>query len=365
MDAIQVSKEMYQRSLVNQGNVHRLQKAFQKVQAGDHITVAFLGGSITKGCSAVPEPDKCYAGLTRDWFYETFGQDRVTYINAGIGATDSYLGVHRVNTDVLQYEPDLVFVEFSVNDERDINDESYESLLRRIYTYSSKPAVVLLGVTQRDGSDYHIIHEQIGSYYDFPIISYRHAILEELESGRILWTDIAKEEDQTHPANGGHYIIARLLIKYLSEVLKKEEIQQEMELKPARKVDQYALGTIINHTNYFPTQASNFEPVTISQAQFPYGWGTKVGGSITFSLVGKNFGIIFYGTQDGLSGRFEVLVDQEVVTTLDANFVGRWGSYADYVELKRFDEVGEHRIQIRKAEDSKQEQFTILGFTVS
>ena len=38
------------------------------------------------------------------------------FINVGIGATDSYLGVHRVTADVLDKEPNLVLVEFAVND---------------------------------------------------------------------------------------------------------------------------------------------------------------------------------------------------------------------------------------------------------
>lgn len=54
---------------------------------------------------------------------DTFPEDDFEFVNAGIGGTDSYLGVHRVNKGVLEYEPDLVLVEFSVNDEDSLLDE--------------------------------------------------------------------------------------------------------------------------------------------------------------------------------------------------------------------------------------------------
>ena len=91
------------------GNRARLAKVFKKAQAGEPITVAYLGGSITQGSSA--GPTTCYAFLTTKWLEEKFPESKITYVNAGIGATGSYIGVFRTDRDVLSQNPDLVFID--------------------------------------------------------------------------------------------------------------------------------------------------------------------------------------------------------------------------------------------------------------
>lgn len=51
-----------------------------------------------------------------DWLKQQYSNVQFTSINSGIGGTGSDLGVFRTERDVLQYHPDLVFVEFAVND---------------------------------------------------------------------------------------------------------------------------------------------------------------------------------------------------------------------------------------------------------
>jgi lysophospholipase L1-like esterase len=56
-------------------------------------------------------------------------------VNAGIGDTDSQYGALRVQRDVLSYNPDLVVVEFAVNDNAGalgqlLNGDTYEGLVR-------------------------------------------------------------------------------------------------------------------------------------------------------------------------------------------------------------------------------------------
>ena len=93
-----------------------------KAADGEPVTIACIGGSITQGTISSGEDDsalafrKCYADIFFQWWEDSYPDTEFTFINAGIGATDSYLGVHRVRQDVLDADPDLVLVEFSVND---------------------------------------------------------------------------------------------------------------------------------------------------------------------------------------------------------------------------------------------------------
>ena len=91
-----------------------LAAVMKKAEAGETVTIACIGGSITQGSISNGPLDKeikkraCYADIFFAWWKETFPETEVTVINAGIGGTDSYLGVHRVQEDVLDYHPDLV-----------------------------------------------------------------------------------------------------------------------------------------------------------------------------------------------------------------------------------------------------------------
>ena len=113
--------------------------------------------------------------VTTNWFEETYPSAKINYVRAGIGATGSYIGVHRVDKDVLANNPDLVFVEFSVNDtteNTERNKESYDSLLRKIWNYQSAPAIICIGMTQEDGTTFQNYHFEIVIVYYSTLYNY-------------------------------------------------------------------------------------------------------------------------------------------------------------------------------------------------
>lgn len=86
---------MYQRAVdFPQGDLSRLAQVLRKAQAGEEITIGFLGGSITEGRGAANVQD-CYVSQVYKWWYEAFPYAQINVINAGVGGTSSYLGVHR------------------------------------------------------------------------------------------------------------------------------------------------------------------------------------------------------------------------------------------------------------------------------
>lgn len=69
-------------------------------------------------------------------------------MKAGVGGTPSELGVIRYERDILRdgaVTPDIVVVEFAVNDEGDeTKGNCFESLCLKILSASNQPAVILL-----------------------------------------------------------------------------------------------------------------------------------------------------------------------------------------------------------------------------
>ncbi|MBQ4311367.1 MAG: SGNH/GDSL hydrolase family protein, partial [Oscillospiraceae bacterium] len=122
-----ITDEMYERGLLSVGDTARLCKAFMKGESGQPITIGVIGGSITQG-TAASSPANAYPSVYCKWWEEKFPESEITLVNAGIGGTDSYLGVNRVDEQLLAYDPDIVIVEFSVNDTNAAtNKYSYDS----------------------------------------------------------------------------------------------------------------------------------------------------------------------------------------------------------------------------------------------
>jgi hypothetical protein len=85
-----------------------LPNVLAKLKAGKEVRVGYLGGSIT----AAPG----WRVKSLKWLQEQYPAAKLSEINAAIGGTGSDLGVFRVQHDALQFKPDLLFVEFAVND---------------------------------------------------------------------------------------------------------------------------------------------------------------------------------------------------------------------------------------------------------
>ncbi|MGQ9731484.1 MAG: SGNH/GDSL hydrolase family protein [Candidatus Zipacnadales bacterium] len=97
-----------------------LPNVFAKLTAGERVGIAYLGGSITAQPGWRPK--------TLEWFRTQHPNAEIEEINAAIGGTGSDLGVFRLQQDVLQHGPDLLFVEFAVNDGGASPERIYRSM---------------------------------------------------------------------------------------------------------------------------------------------------------------------------------------------------------------------------------------------
>ncbi|MBO5166859.1 MAG: SGNH/GDSL hydrolase family protein [Lachnospiraceae bacterium] len=362
-----LDKEMYERATAYpEGDISRIAAALRKAEAGEAVTIGVIGGSITQGSSASSQ-DSCYASLLKKWWEETFPQSEITFINAGVGSTTSYLGVHRVEEDLLSYEPDLVIVEFGVNDANsNFYKKSYDNLVRRIMMEEYNPAVLLLFMTMEDGTSAQGNQSLIGFQYEIPMISYGNIVLDEIKEGSFTWDDISP--DNIHPNNMGHAIVAETLDVYLTDIYNRlDEI--ETEVTPFNKdvitKEVYMDATILYADDIEPIQWGSFEVADIN-SRFPGNWYTESGEeSLIFEVEAANIGIMYQEMVNGGGGKYEVYVDGEHVTTLNADFANGWGDYSEAYEIYTSAERTMHTVEIKKAEDSEGSVFALLGLLIS
>lgn len=363
-----ITDAMYERAVVSEGNKARLAKAMKKAANGEDITVGVIGGSITQGSSAT-DHNNCYAELFHKYWVEKFPQSNVNFVNAGIGGTNSYLGVHRVDTQLLDSKPDAVIVEFSVNDtDKLMNKYSYDSLVRKILNCDSQPAVMLLFTTQEDGTSLWETHKEIGAAYDLPMLSYRAVVYPEVSAGTLDWKDISP--DNIHPNDEGHKLIGQLVSRYLDSVYDDLDNIDDSSVAfdtPAYTADYYKEAKMLGASDITPQEISGFEQGgnSVYPELFPDNFVTEGEGYLKFETECKCLGFFYLKKVDGKGGKYDVYVDGERKGTLDADFKGGWGNYGETQQILISKDSEKHTVEIKLAEGSTNTSLTILGIMES
>ncbi len=108
----------------------------RRAQEGDRLSVVFFGASLTWGANASDPQLTSFRAVIGDRLVAKYPKARFRFWDAAIGGTGSQLGLFRLERDCLKRKPDLVFLDFSAND--DIHSAtpetlaSYEAIVRRL-----------------------------------------------------------------------------------------------------------------------------------------------------------------------------------------------------------------------------------------
>ena len=271
------------RGLVSQGDTSRLKAVFEKARRGEPVTVAAVGGSITAGGRQTQDPANRYIEQVWKWFEVHFPNSKISFVNAGIGGTNSFYGAMRLQRDVLAKNPDLVIVEWAVNNLPDKDfAESYEGVLRQLLQSPRNIAVIELFFMHKDGENAQMWQEILGRHYGLPMVSFRDAWFPELTSGRTQWDDLYA--DVVHPKDAGHLLASKLLVKLLdTSVALKADSTQVTELPPPVISNAYENCLFSIYESLQPVANTGWE--RSSDQKF---WeSSKAGDSIEFEFSGQ------------------------------------------------------------------------------
>lgn len=386
-------RAMLEKSLMQAGNPARLQRAIDRARQGEEVTVAFIGGSITQGAGAVPINTGCYAYKTFERFCRLAGrgtEDNVHYVKAGVGGTPSELGMLRYERDVLRdgsVKPDLVVVEFAVNDEGDeTKGECYDSLVRKILDGESKPAVILLFAVFDNDWNLQERLSPVGKAYDLPMVSVRDAVVEQFYrkpgEGRVF----SKNQffyDCFHPTNLGHTVMADCIGSLLeaADALPRQEDTLELaeitpplggEFQTVKLYDRSSdISCIHADCGGFRHQDEELQAVEMDRdltgtKEFTNNWMHRADGRdegpFSMDVVCRALLLIYKDSGSSTVGRAEVFVNGEKVLTADPHVNG-WTHCNPVICFRGAEPVSRH-VEIRMAEGEESKEFTILGFGV-
>jgi lysophospholipase L1-like esterase len=325
--------------------------ARERIAATGELRVAFLGGSITAADG--------WRSLTVARLRELLPDAKVVEIVAGLPGTGSDLGACRVGRDVLRHQPDVVFVEFAVNDAstppaqiertiegivRQVKAASPTADLCFVYTISTPGLADLLsgsgGVSEGKLLNKQFspgrfpaaatAMERVAQHYGIPSLHFGVEVARRVASGELIFKGTATDGDRAfsldgvHPTATGHRIYFEQLAAALPTFLNSRAAARPLppplhadnweraalhELEPARFHGPWEL---------VPIDDANLRGVT--KALLPPTWRTSIpGAALDFEFTGTRFGLLGIAAPD--SGEFIVTIDDlppERATFFDA-----------------------------------------------
>lgn len=205
------------------GNTFTLLKEQKK------LSIGYFGGSITAGAGASKAEQTSYRALTTKWFRAHFPGARITEINAAIGGTGSNLGAFRAQHDLLSKNPDLVFVEFAVNDGsgREVPmKRAMEGIVRQIWKANPAADIVFLyTLAQGNYGDYAKgqtpgavrYHHDVAAFYGIPEVNIGLELYKTMTAEKKPWE--ACFNDGAHPKDAGYANYMKTIAAFLESRL--------------------------------------------------------------------------------------------------------------------------------------------------
>ena len=136
----------------------RLVNTIAKLQSTEQMTIVVLGDSLTSGWMVA----RGYTEFLRDMLMARYPKVGIKIINSGIPGDTAPGGLCRLQQDVISYVPDLVLVQFALNDafcgsSLEEFRRSIEAIVERIRQESSAEVLLLTSTLPADTSEFDVV----------------------------------------------------------------------------------------------------------------------------------------------------------------------------------------------------------------
>lgn len=202
-----------------------------KLTTGDKsLNVVYFGGSVTNGTGASDRDSTSWRGLIGKWIADNFPEANVTNINRAVGESGSYLGSYRVKRDVIAENPDLLFIEYSINDyySKASYEQAalqYETIVREVRSALPECDIVTILVTDssqannaRKGTLHSQAraHEEMAALYNIPTIQVGRALADSLPEDWTYDDDwLLYMTDTVHPNDLGYKYYYKVIREFM------------------------------------------------------------------------------------------------------------------------------------------------------
>lgn len=270
--------------------------------------IVYLGGSITYGVGASSSANN-WVGKVSKYLDETYSDVSFNHYNKGMGGTGSNYGLLRFKRDVISLKPDMLFIEFAVNDygQPAENVKRYlESMLLTLENQCEQVPYVMFVLTPMYQNNAIVNnrepHIAVADYYGLPYID----ILSDINS-KDNPTEYIQSilKDHAHPNDAGYEYYSNLIIDSLSKGNFARPQQKEQKLVESSRVTlcDFLPAATQKHSDGWTQSGS----ILSADAE---------GETVTLDFVGKTIGISSYILPQG--GRYTINIDGNDVATRDS-----------------------------------------------
>lgn len=345
-----IEKDDWRLEEVHTGEVHirnGIPNVWNKLEKGEDITVAFVGGSVTQGYT--------WCNSVLRYLRQAYPNVTITDHNFGLSGTGTEVGVIRLDSDVFPTNPDLIFIEYGGNGG---TDQQMEGMFRKIRAHNSETDIVMVNTmhadwyqTYKNGDLPSNIKrfEQIAEYYGVPSASFGPQVVDYYDAGRITLSGEQKEnkilyaKDGIHPTENGGQLAGGAVVRAMV-AMKQAGVEGKQHILPdAIYQDNWGNASSVGFLDFgkIKFEGSWFECLNDGESgygtNYPYvgGYvstfkkifpdgmkGTKTAGDkVTVRFKGTTVGIFEAGGQ--YSGQVKVYVDgtlQKDVMRLYCNY---------------------------------------------
>lgn len=280
-----------------------------RAQSTNAVRLGYLGGSITAADGWRPK--------SRQWFQQQFPRATFSEINAAIGGTGSDLGVFRLRHDVLDHKPDLIFVEFAVNDGGAAPENIHrhmEGIVRQtwrafpgcdivfVYTIAGN----MLETTQQGKLPRSVAAmEDVAAHYGIPSINFGLEIARLEQEGKLIFKGSKPTNDTQRAAQAGKLLFSTDGVHPLAET--GHELYRDAVARAFSQLRQNS-GTPAAHALKAPLRADNSEHarmVPITPAMLQGDWQQLDATNRHVKSFGKRVPSLWRADQAGASIHFK------------------------------------------------------------
>lgn len=301
---------------------------FAKVSQNQEVRVAFLGGSITVA------PGWRIGIMER--LRQEYPQAKFTEVFAAVSGTGSDYGACRLRRDALQFHPDLLFVEFAVNDQYagytpDRIRDSMEGIVRQTWEDDSKIDICFvytlseLGLTAvKAGSPQATTPpmEEVAERYGIPSVNFGPEVVRQLTAGKFVFKGPAGpavpgaplifSNDGTHPTPAGHVICTDVLDRSLKALAATgaagpHELGAPLSAKAWDPASVLLIGTMERTGTWTALDAGSPQLRQAGKLAPPTWRAETAGSTVAFTFTGTQLGLV--GLKSPENGEFQVAVD--------------------------------------------------------
>ena len=289
---------------------------FKKLSQENKANIVFLGGSVTDGYGASSQNETSWRAKIGKWFTTEYPTADIKLVNSAMGGTGSKLGMYRLQRDVTAYNPDLVFVMFSINDvyaqaTQEEAQAQMETIIYDLRTALPETDIVILydidNATAKYCRDNNVMnypmvqyHENIAEYYGISSVNMGKVLADSIDIDT-QWDEYVK--DAVHPLDKGYAIYAETVKNFLDGERKSADLTGALT---TYTVPENAYTERISHNML------EFKDMTLSSNN---GWEIKsdkywsnyryalcsgnLGDTFSFKVTGTEINLHIYGLMSG------------------------------------------------------------------